>query len=113
MINQAIKLLKINFKKVQRKACLRITGAIQGTSRQRLNDELGLISLSKKCWYNKPVFFHKIVNELIPYYLQSYIKVIRDYSLKSASIRKQKPFLSRSKNFEKVFVLIVLMNRIN
>ena len=38
MINQTIKILKINFEKVQYKACLAITGAIQGTSKQRIFD---------------------------------------------------------------------------
>ena len=61
--------------KIQYKACLAITGAIQGTSRQTLYDELGLISLCKRRWYNKLIFFYKIVNELLPDYLQSYLEV--------------------------------------
>ena len=39
--------------KVQYTACLAMTGGIQGTSRERLYDELGLHSLVKKCWRNK------------------------------------------------------------
>ena len=39
--------------KVQYRACLAITGAIQGTSSQKLYDELGLHSLSKRRWRNK------------------------------------------------------------
>ena len=39
-----------------------ITGAIQGTSRQRLYDELGLHSLSKRRWHNKLAFLCKILN---------------------------------------------------
>ena len=35
--------------KVQYTACLAITGAIQGTSKKRLYNELGLHSLSKRC----------------------------------------------------------------
>ena len=34
--------------KVQYKACLAITGAIQGTSRQKIYDELGLHTLIKR-----------------------------------------------------------------
>ena len=45
--------------KVQYRACLAITGAIQGTSRQKLYDELGLHSLSKRRWRNKLIFFIK------------------------------------------------------
>ena len=45
--------------KVQYRACLAITGAIQGTSRQKLYDELGLHSLNKRRWRNKLIFFIK------------------------------------------------------
>ena len=46
--------------KVQHRACLAITGGIQGTSRERLYDELGLHSLVKGRWRNKLVFFIKL-----------------------------------------------------
>ena len=59
--------------KVQYRACLAITGGIQGTSRERLYDELGLHSLVKRHWRNKLVFFCKIVNRLLPDYLYSYL----------------------------------------
>ena len=52
--------------KVQYRACLAITGAIQGTSRTKLYDELGLHSLIKRRWCNKLIFFYKIVNGLLP-----------------------------------------------
>ena len=41
------------------RAFLAITGAIQGTSRTTLYDELGLHSLIKRCWCNKLIFFTK------------------------------------------------------
>ena len=76
--------------KVQYKACLAITGAKQGTSGQRLHGELGLISLSKKGWYNKLIFFYKVVKGLLPDYLQSYIEVPSqdNYLLRSVSAGK-------------------------
>ena len=43
--------------KVQYRACLAITGGTQGTSKERLYDELGLYSLVKRRWRNKLVFF--------------------------------------------------------
>ena len=46
--------------KVQYRACLAITGGMQGTSRERLYDELGLHSLVKRRWRNKLVFFIKL-----------------------------------------------------
>ena len=58
--------------KIQYKACIAIIGAIQGTSRERLYDELGLMSLSKRRWYNRLTFFYKIVNG-IPRKLPSFL----------------------------------------
>ena len=48
--------------KVQYRACLAITGAIQGISSHRLYDELGLHSLSKRRWHKKFAFLYKILN---------------------------------------------------
>ena len=47
------------FKKVQYKVCLAITRAIQGTSRQKNYDELGLHTLIEKRWRSKLIFFVK------------------------------------------------------
>ena len=60
--------------KFQYKACIAITCAIRETSRKCLRDELGLMSLKERYWYNKLTFFHKMVNRLLPEYLQSYIE---------------------------------------
>ena len=45
--------------KVQHRACLAITGAIQRASKQKLYDELDLHSLNKRHWRNKLFFFIK------------------------------------------------------
>ena len=42
--------------KVQYRACLAITDAIKGTSRERLYNELGLHSLSTRYWRSKLIF---------------------------------------------------------
>ena len=42
MANQAMVIFGMKWKKVQYRACLGITGGIQGTSRERINDEFGL-----------------------------------------------------------------------
>ena len=39
--------------KIQYKACLKITCAIQGTSREKLYEELGLYSLVERRWCSK------------------------------------------------------------
>ena len=82
--------------KVLHKVFLTITAAIQGTSRLRLYDELGLISLSNRRWYNKLIFFYKIVNVLLPDYLQSYTEVLPqdNYNLRSVSAGNLKPLPS-------------------
>ena len=63
------------------------------------------MSLSKRRWYNKLYFFYKIVNGLLPDYLQSYIEVPPqgNYPLRSVSARKLKPLPSGSKSFKKAF----------
>ena len=43
--------------KVQYRACLAMTGWIQGTSRERLYDEFGLNLLFNRCWRNKLILF--------------------------------------------------------
>ena len=45
--------------KVQCRTCPAIAGAIQGTSRTKLYDELSLHSQIKKRWCNKLIFFSK------------------------------------------------------
>ena len=91
--------------KVQYRACLAITGGIQGTSRERLYDELGLHSLVKRRWRNKLVFFYKIVNRLLPDYLYSYLDFPsqESYLLRSSSISIMKPFPTRTKSFKGTF----------
>ena len=60
---------------IQYKACIAITGAIEGTSREHLYLELGLESLGDRWWYRKLTFFYKIVNELAPKYLANYLNI--------------------------------------
>ena len=91
--------------KVQYKACLAITGAIQGTSRQKMYDELGLHTLIERRWHGKLTFFYKIVNGLLSEYLYLYLKVPsqENYPLRSAVTTKINPIPSRSKTFRKTF----------
>ena len=56
--------------KVQYRAYLGITGVIQGTSSQKLYEELCLHALSKRRWRNK-LFFYKILNGFLPKYFYS------------------------------------------
>ena len=75
--------------KVQYRACLAITGAIQGTSRIKLYDELGLHSLIKR---RSQISIHVWISPLK-----------KNYSLRSVSTSVIKPPMSRTKSFKKTF----------
>ena len=64
---------KSRIESIQCKACISITGAIRRTSRERPSRELGLESLSDRCWFRKLTFFNKIVKGLSPRYLTKYV----------------------------------------
>ena len=79
--------------KVQYKAYLAITGAIQGTSREKFYEELVLHSLVERRRRNKIIFFYKIANGLLPDYLYSYLNFAsqQNYLLRSAKASKITP----------------------
>ena len=54
---------------VQYNACLAITGAIRGTSTEKIYQELGLESLKSRRWFRKLCHFYKIFNDKPPSYL--------------------------------------------
>ena len=54
---------------IQYNACLAITGAIRGTSTEKLNQELELESLKSRRWFRKLCHFYKIFNEKSSSYL--------------------------------------------
>ena len=54
---------------IQYNACLAITGAIRGTSEEKLYQELGLETLQLRRWYRKPGMFYKIFKSESPQYL--------------------------------------------
>ena len=57
---------------VQYNAALAITGAIKGSSCERIYQELGLESLQERRWYRRLVYFFKIVRGYAPSYLRSF-----------------------------------------
>ena len=54
---------------LQYKACLAITGTIQGTSRECLYNEIGLESLSSRRWCRKLCAIYKLLSTQCPKYL--------------------------------------------
>ena len=59
---------------VQYRAALAITGAIQGTSRDKLYHELGLESLKSRRWYKRLSCMFKIMKREAPNYLINLIR---------------------------------------
>ena len=54
---------------IQYNACLAITGAIRGTSTEKIYQALGLESLKSRLWFRKLCHFYKIFNDKSPSYL--------------------------------------------
>ena len=90
---------------IQYQAALVITGTIKGTSRNRLYQEIGLESLADTRWSRKIFFFHKIVNGLLPSYLQSYLNHYnyQEYQTRSACQNKMKTLSGTTKTFNSHF----------
>ena len=69
--------LNESFKKkaelVQYNVVLIITGAIKGTCRDKIHQELGFESLAGRRWSRKFIFFYKIILGFQPSYLQNYL----------------------------------------
>ena len=60
---------------IQYNACLAITGAIRGTSKEKIYQELGLESLQLCRWYRKLCLFYKVFKNEHPKYLCNLIPV--------------------------------------
>ena len=58
---------------IQYNAALALTGAIRGSSREKLYQKLGLESLQLRRWYRKLCCFYKIYNKQAPGYLTELI----------------------------------------
>ena len=71
---------------VQYNSALAITGAIRGTSKEKLYHELGLESLEKRRWYRKLCCFYKIFRSQSPQYLFNIIPTsARPYNTRNAN----------------------------
>ena len=62
---------------IQYNAALAITGAIRGSSREKLYQELGLESLKQRWWFRKLCYFFKITKNQSPKYLFEKIPTTR------------------------------------
>ena len=62
---------------VQYNAALAITGAIKGTSREKLYQELGLEYLQQRRWMRRLCSFYKVVSIKLPAYIYEIIPSVR------------------------------------
>ena len=94
-----------NLDRVQCKACLAITGAIQGTPRERFYKELGLESLSDRRWLHKLTFFFTIMKGNSPQYLSNYMKGNNNsvYNTRSVSHISLNTFRTRTEKLKNSF----------
>ena len=92
---------------VQNRTALIVSGCWQGTSLDKLHDELGWELLDRRRWYRRLSVFYKIVNGQAPFYLSQYLpkKKVLSYNLQAPSVRN-----ARNKN--RIFPF-VLSNGIN
>ena len=96
--HQKLELLQYN-------ACLAITGAIRGTSREKLYEELGLESLQLRRWFRKLSFFYKLFNSEHPNYLFKLIP-LRSSNYVTRNIHNIPLLKTRHTFFKKLFLPI-------
>ena len=73
---------------VQYNAALAITGAIRGTSREKLYQELGFESLHDRRWFRKLCFYYKIRHNMCPLYLTELLPIMKTHC---HSLRSNRP----------------------
>ena len=62
---------------IQYNAALAITGAIRGSSTEKLYQEQGLESLQQRRWFRKLCYFFKLIKNKSPKYLFNNIPFVR------------------------------------
>ena len=91
---------------IQYNACLTLTGAIRGTSKEKIYLELGLESLQICRWYRKLCLFSKIYKNQSPCYLYSIIPTTNThYTFKNSD---KIPYLKPNTIFSKILSFLRL-----
>ena len=96
---------KSKMKMVQYNAALIISGALKGTSRDKIYQDLGLKSLADRRWTRK-LFFDKIILGLLPSSRKDYLipsDNLRTYLNRSSTQKTIKTFTARTKTFKLSF----------
>ena len=87
---------------IQHNACLALSGAIRGSSREKCYHELGLESLQCWHWYRKLCLFYKIFKENKPVYLFNLIPS-KNSNYNTRNTDKITPFHTKHNFFKKFF----------
>ena len=97
---------------VQYNAALAITGAIKGTSREKLYQELGLEYLQQRRWMRRLCLFCKVVATKLPVYIYDFILPVRQSQRHQ---NKFKSFSCRAEYFKNSFFPCVIgeWNKLN
>ena len=90
---------------VQYKAALTITGAIQGSSRKKLYQELGLEHLHQRWWMRWLCLFYKVFHSKVPKYIHSLIPSMRTSARLPYTFTS---FYCRTEYFENSFLSCVI-----
>ena len=90
------------FKKIQYNTALTTTDVIRGISLERIYNELGLEPLAERRWYRRMTIFNKIVKNLSPKYLQSYllIQALNQYLTANSFTFKNSIIISQLKEYK-------------
>ena len=84
---------------IQYYAAIAITGAIRGTSSEKLYQELGLESLRSRRWLRKLCLFYKIYKNKSPYLYKLIPDRVKFYSTRSSQIDNLSSIKTRSNFF--------------
>ena len=95
---------------VQYNAALAITGAIRGTSKEKLYQELGLESLKDRRWLRRMSYLYKIISTKLPPYLYELIPPLQRSHRYPGCFQT---FRCRTTFFQNLFLPLSLLNGIN
>ena len=90
---------------VQYNAALAITGAIRGTSKEKLYQELGFESLKDRRWLRRLCYLYKIVNTKQPAYLYDLIPPFQRSSRNKGCIYEPFCLIESFKNLKFFFTV--------
>ena len=91
---------------LQYQAGLAVTGMWQGTSRDRVYEELGWESLHLRRWFRRLTVFYKIINNSTPQYLREPVPSPRNHLYGTSNTNDLYPIRCRTQRFQNSFFLM-------